>query len=125
MKCGYEVQVVVEKEIELVEICKEEWVKECKLLWWFFLKVGEWVDVIIFDVEFGFCFYEYNMQGWDGKWGNFEICLKEFESCFLCEGMQGGKLFYFVMFLMVIDMWQCIGKQGQIILWIKCMLVIK
>lgn len=66
-------------------------------------KKGESLDMIFLDasMEDGFAIREHNIQGSDGKWGNYERCLADTgESCPVCKKF--GEESYLILFLTVL-----------------------
>ncbi len=75
-------------------------------------KKGESVEIIVLDasMEDGFAVREHNIQGSDGKWGNFERCLADTgQACPVCKKF--GDDSYLILFLTVLVLKPWVNKR--------------
>lgn len=93
----------------------------------FWLKQGDSQDIIILDnsLEDAFHIREHNLQGPDGKYGNFENCLLDSgEECPICK--QYGEDSYLIAFLSVLVLKEWTSKKtGEVHKYSKMLLPIK
>lgn len=79
----------------------------------FWVPEGESREMIILDADIreGRQFYEHNVKGPDGKWGNFHMCVAEVANCPVCEKYPDHKP-YFIAVLTVLDLTPFKIKKG-------------
>ena len=90
----------------------------------FSLKTGEEAEVVILDDKLsdGVAFYEHNLKGSDGKFGNREICIAERTNCPICDG---GDRHYFVLKCTLLDLRGFKTRKGREVQQSRALLAIK
>ena len=92
----------------------------------FWLPKGEGCEIIILDasLEYGLAIREHNIQGSDGKFGNYETCIKETTECPVCKKYGDDSYLVLLLSILVRQEWTS-KKTGEVHAYSKKLLPIK
>lgn len=114
----------MEEEQEKQKARKEAMKNRTHMPFRFRVGAGETKQVVILDDEPSFYQFEHNLKDpQTGFWSIFTGCVKEFESCPVCEST--GKESYYAMYLTVLDLTPFETKKNETVEFSRKLLVVK